>query len=72
MREKIAKNQDLVDNAIKTNNLTNKSIDTINYLLNLDIFFPKKKMEGYLLEIYNFWESGIIRKHVKRSEYLND
>jgi len=71
MREKIAKNQELVDNAIKTNNLTNKSIDTINYLLNLDIFFPKKKMEGYLLEIYNFWESGIIRKHVKRSEYLN-
>jgi len=72
MREKIAKNQDLVDNAIKSNNLTNKSIDTINYLLNLDIFFPKKKMEGYLLEIYNFWESGIIRKHVKRSEYLNE
>ncbi|MBY9014487.1 MAG: MBL fold metallo-hydrolase [Candidatus Lokiarchaeota archaeon] len=71
MREKIAKNQNLVDNAIKSHNLTNKSMDTINYLLNLDIFFPKRKMEGYLLEIYNFWESGIIRKHIERSEYLN-
>ncbi|MBY8980078.1 MAG: MBL fold metallo-hydrolase [Candidatus Lokiarchaeota archaeon] len=71
MRGKIAKNQELVDNAIKSHNLTNKSIDTINYLLNLDLFFPKRKMEGYLLEIYYFWESGIIRKHVERSEYLN-
>jgi len=71
MREKIAKNQELVDNAIKSHNLSNKSMDTINYLLNLDIFFPKRKMEGYLLKIYNFWESRIIRKHVERSEYLN-
>ncbi|MHA1535400.1 MAG: MBL fold metallo-hydrolase [Promethearchaeota archaeon] len=71
MRGKIAKNQELVDNAIKYHNLTIKSIDTVNYLLRLDIFYPKRKMEGYLLEIYNFWESGIIRKHVERSEYLN-
>ena len=71
MREKIAKNQKLVDNAIKSHNLTNNSKDTINNLLKLDIFFPKRKMEGFLLEIYNFWESGIIRKHVERSEYLN-
>ncbi len=71
MREKIAKNQELVDNAIKSHNLTNKSMNTINYLLNLDIFYPKRKKEGYLLEIYNFWESGIIRKHVERSELLN-
>jgi len=71
MREKIATNQKLVDNAIKSHNLTNKSINTIKYLLNLDIFFPKRKMEGYLLEIYYFWEFGIIRKHVERSEYLN-
>ncbi len=67
MRGKIAKNQELVDNAIKSHNLKSKSIDTINYLLSLDIFYPKRKMEGYLLEIYNFWESGIIRKHVERS-----
>ena len=71
MRRKIAKNQKLVDNAIKSHNLTHKSIDTINFLLDLDLFFPKRKMEGFLLEIYNFWESGIIRKHVERSEYLN-
>jgi len=70
MRGKIRKNQELVDNAIKSHKLTSKSIDSINYLLNLDLFFPKRKMEGYLLEIYNFWESGIIRKHVERSEYL--
>ena len=71
MREKIAKNQELVDNAIKSHNLTNKSIDTIKFLLNLDIFFPKRKMEDFMLEIYNFWESGIIRKHVERSKFLN-
>jgi glyoxylase-like metal-dependent hydrolase (beta-lactamase superfamily II) len=71
MREKIANNQELVDNAIESHNLTNKSMDTIIHLLNLDLFFPKRKMEGYLLEIYNFWESRIIRKHVELSEFLN-
>jgi len=71
MREKIANNQELVDNAIESHNLTNKSMDTRNHLLNLDLFFPKRKMEGYLLAIYNFWESWIIRKHVERSEFLN-
>ena len=71
MRNKIAKNQELVDIAIKSYNLTNKSMDTIKFLLNLDIFFPKRKMEDFLLEIYNFWESGIIRKHVERSKFLN-
>ena len=71
MREKIAKNQERVDNAIKIHNFTNKSKDTINKLLKLDIFFPKRKMESYLKEIYNYWESEIIRKHVERSEFLN-
>jgi hypothetical protein len=71
MREKIAKNQELVNAAIKNHNLINKSMDTINYLLNLDLFFPKRKMHGFLAEIYNFWESEIIRKHVKRSKQLN-
>ncbi len=71
MRNKIAKNQELVDIAISSYNLTNKSMDTIKFLLTLDIFFPKRKMEDFLLEIYNFWESGIIRKHVERSKFLN-
>jgi len=70
MRKKITKNQDLVDFAINSHGITSKSEDTIKYLLNLDLFFPKRKMRGFLLDIYNFWESNIIHKHVERSKYL--
>lgn len=60
MRTKIKNNQMRVDEAIKKYNT--KSVDE---LLKLDLFFPKRKMKGFLLEIYKFWESGIIRKHLK-------
>ena len=70
MREKIASNQTIVDQAIMSLKPSNKSEITIDDLLELDIFFPKKKMKGFLLEIYNYWESGIISKHIERSKYL--
>jgi glyoxylase-like metal-dependent hydrolase (beta-lactamase superfamily II) len=70
MRDKIAKNQDLVDQAIRSLKSSGSSEISIKDLLELDLFFPKKKMKGFMLEIYNFWESGIISKHMERSKYL--
>ena len=69
MREKIGSNQTIVDQAIMSIKSSNKSEITIDDLLELDIFFPKKKMKGFLLEIYNYWESGIISKHIERSKH---
>jgi len=69
MREKIAKNQIIVDQAILSLK-PSKTEFSINDFLELDLFFPKKKMKGFLSEIYNFWESGIISKHIERSKYL--
>ena len=70
IRNKIEKNQELVDQAI----LSLKSIKlnkiTTEDLLELDLFFPKKKMRGFLLTIYNLWESWIIKKHVERSKVI--
>ncbi|MFX0004917.1 MAG: hypothetical protein ACFE9C_11960 [Candidatus Hodarchaeota archaeon] len=70
MREKIVKNQTMVDQAIITLKKSNKSNITTNDLLKLDIFFPKRKMSGFMLKIYNYWESQILSKHLERSEYL--
>ena len=69
MREKIAKNQIIVDKAILSLK-PSKNEFSIDDFLKLDLFFPKKKMKGFLLDIYNFWESGIISKHIERSKYL--
>ena len=69
MREKIAKNQIIVDQAIISLK-PSKTEFSIDDFLKIDLFFPKKKMKGFLLEIYNFWESGIISKHIERSRYL--
>ena len=70
IREKIRKNQTIVDQAILSFKPSNKSDITLESFLELDLFFPKKKMKGFLLEIYNYWESGIISKHLERSKYL--
>jgi hypothetical protein len=70
MRNKIVENQNMVDHAILSLKKLNKFNITINNLLELDIFFPKNKMSGFMLEIYNYWESGILNKHLERSEYL--
>jgi glyoxylase-like metal-dependent hydrolase (beta-lactamase superfamily II) len=70
MREKIVENQKTVDQAILNLNIREISDISINALLKLDLFFPKRKMKGFLLEIYTFWETTIIRKHLEKSIYL--
>jgi len=67
MREKITKNQIVIDQAIESLKTDGKSESNIENFLELDLFFPKKKMKGFLMEIYRFWESGIIKKHIDRS-----
>ncbi|MFX1451388.1 MAG: MBL fold metallo-hydrolase [Promethearchaeota archaeon] len=72
MRNKIEENQRRVDDALKiTNSLTKPEDEAVEQLLKLDIFFPKKKLMDFLLEIYTLWESWIIRKHIQRSEIYN-
>ncbi|MHA1194012.1 MAG: MBL fold metallo-hydrolase, partial [Promethearchaeota archaeon] len=68
MREKIVKNQNIIDQAILS--LKPKSEVSLKDFLKMDLFFPKKKMDKFRYEIYNYWESGIINKHVERSKYL--
>lgn len=69
MRNKIANNQRIVDEAILSLKQKDLPID-MNNLLNLDIFFPKKKMDDFRKEIWGFWETGIIKKHLDKSDYL--
>ena len=72
MRDKIEGNQKEVDRALKKSSSLKKSEDdTVKQLLKMDIFFPKRKLNGFLLDIYTLWESWIIRKHIQRSEYFN-
>ncbi len=69
MRNKIIENQIKVEIEVNSLNLNGGSEKKIlSELLKKDIFFPKKKMRGFLFEIYNFWESWIIKKHLKRIE----
>jgi glyoxylase-like metal-dependent hydrolase (beta-lactamase superfamily II) len=71
MRTKIKTNQDKVDNALNLPHLQEKSENKlIKELLKMDLFFPKKKLKGVVFEIYRFWESWIIRKHIKRYKYF--
>ncbi len=72
MRTKIEKNQQKVNKALSILGFLNKSEDdAVSQLLKMDIFFPKRKLKGFLLEIYTLWESWIIRKHIQRSEFFN-
>ncbi|MFX0010333.1 MAG: MBL fold metallo-hydrolase [Candidatus Hermodarchaeota archaeon] len=68
MRNKIQSNQVKVNQAIKTLNINGFSNESLQELLKLDLFFPKSKMKGFMKEIYNFWESGIIEKHFKKQD----
>jgi len=66
LKKKIMVNQELVDTAIKSNKLTKKSEkEIVDKLLEMDLFFPKKKLKGVVFDIYRFWESWIIRNHLK-------
>ena len=70
MREKIKKKQKIIDQAIMNLKQSKNFELIIHDLLELDLFFPKRKMKGFLFEIYKFWESGIISKHLELSKYL--
>ncbi len=71
MRKKIQNNQEKVDKALRTMNLFDKSEnEAVNELLMVDLFFPKKKLKGVVLDIYRFWESWIIRKHIQQNQYF--
>lgn len=70
MRQKITSNQRIVDEAILSLKQNDLPID-MKHLLDLDIFFPKKKMDDFRKEIWGFWETGIIKKHLERSKYIN-
>ncbi len=72
MRNKIEKNQSIVDHAILTLKKTNNYKIEINDFLQMDLFFPKKKLKGFIAEMYSYWESIIIYKHIERSKYLKN
>ncbi|MFX1522825.1 MAG: MBL fold metallo-hydrolase [Promethearchaeota archaeon] len=71
MKEKIEKNQEKVDEALNKFNLGGLTeSDAINQLLDLDIFFPKSRLKGVVYDVYKFWESWIIRKHLQQSKFF--
>ncbi|NHJ23238.1 MAG: MBL fold metallo-hydrolase [Candidatus Lokiarchaeota archaeon] len=71
MLKRIVENQKIVDQAILELKLKTISDENLNELLKIDLFFPKKKMNGFMLEIYTLWESIIIGKHMEKSKYFN-
>jgi len=71
MRNKIKENQVKVDQALLSLNIHKKSNIRIEDLLKLDLFFPKKKLKGFMLDLYRYWESKIIFKHLEQNRALN-
>jgi hypothetical protein len=68
MRKKIKDNQNKVDEALNLLDVSKKpENEVVDKLLKMDLFFPKKKLKGVVFEIYRFWESWIIRKHLYRN-----
>jgi predicted pyridoxine 5'-phosphate oxidase superfamily flavin-nucleotide-binding protein len=68
MRKKIKDNQVKIDKIL--NHLDISKIpesDVVEKLLKMDLFFPKNKFKGVVYEIYRFWESWIIRKHLHQN-----
>ena len=69
IKNKIEENQEKVDNALNSLNPEAESLEeAVNKILEMDVFFPKRKMKGYILEIYKYWEGNIILKHIQRSK----
>jgi len=53
MRNKIKNNQEKVDKAIKDSNCTQTSENNaLSMLLDMDLFFPKKRLEGVVNDVY--------------------
>jgi len=70
MRRKIKENQKIIDIALANLKLSPNFEDKIKELLKHDLYFPKRKMKGFLKNIYDFWEYWIIEKHLQRSILL--
>lgn len=71
MRKKIKNNQGKVDNALQVSNCTQTSENNaVSHLLDMDLFFPKSRLKGVVCEVYRFWESWIIRKHIQLSRFF--
>lgn len=67
MRKKIKKNQAKIDKALQIYNIDlekGDKKDNLERLLDLDLFFPKRKIDGFLKRIYRFWEYWIIENHL--------
>ena len=67
MRRKIKEHQNLVNMALIKSELSPDLEESVNILLEQDLFFPKRKMKAFLKKIYTFWEYWIIKKHLQRS-----
>jgi glyoxylase-like metal-dependent hydrolase (beta-lactamase superfamily II) len=70
MRQKIQTRQQLVDHALQSLSPQPKIEDMVSKLLEMDLFFPKYKIEGFLKDIYSFWESWIIKHHIEERNKL--
>ena len=71
MREKIKENQTKVDRALMFLKTRKDNEINMEELLDMDIFFPKKKLNGFIKDLYRYWESKIIFKHLRRSIFFN-
>lgn len=65
MRNKIYTRQKLVDKALQNVSPQLEIEDKVSKLLEMDLFFPKHRIKGFLKDIYTFWESWIIRHHLE-------
>lgn len=70
IRRKIKENQKIIDIALANSKLNPNFEDKIQKLLKQDLYYPKRKMKGFLKKIYAFWEYWIIEKHLQRSTLL--
>ena len=70
MREKIKENQNKVDRALMFLKTRKHNEINMEELLDMDIFFPKKKLNGFIKDLYRYWESKIIFKHLERSIFF--
>ncbi|TXT61496.1 MAG: hypothetical protein BAJALOKI3v1_780014 [Promethearchaeota archaeon] len=64
MTKKFRENEAKIRYGLESQDPEFKLEEKIDKLLKKDLFFPKKKMEGFLKEIYTFWEYWIIKNHL--------
>jgi glyoxylase-like metal-dependent hydrolase (beta-lactamase superfamily II) len=64
MRRKIKQNHEKIMNAVLEYKKKGLDGDLIEYLLSLDLIYPKYKMKEPLRSTFRFWESWIIKNHL--------